>query len=42
MIITVIEVEEKPTEQKREWNHLGDLNLGQQADTINLRDFAHD
>jgi hypothetical protein len=42
VIITVIEVPEEKSGQKRIWNHLGDLHLDQQVDHINLRDFAHD
>jgi hypothetical protein len=42
VIITVIEVTEGQPAQKRKWNHLGDLQLNQRLDNINLRDFAHD
>jgi hypothetical protein len=42
VIITVIEVGEEQPKQNRVWKHLGDLQLNQQVDNINLRDFAHD
>ena len=42
VIITVIEVSEEKNKRERKWNHLGDLHLNQQADSINLRDFAHE
>jgi hypothetical protein len=39
--IIIKEVAE-PKLVKREWKHLGELNLGGELDSVNIRDFAHD
>lgn len=43
VIITVISAEADSTvEAPRQWDSLGDLDLGGELDHINLRDYAHD
>jgi virulence-associated protein VagC len=42
VLITVVELEEKTTPKPRTWRHLGTVNLGQQADGLNLRDLAYE
>lgn len=42
VIVTIIELEEEPTDSKREWKLLGSLKLGGRLDEVNVRDFANE
>ncbi len=36
------EWKDKPKPAKKNWNYLGSVAVGGKADTLNIRDFAHD
>ena len=40
VIITVVEIEMEKPSPRRQWNHIGDLDLNRQLDTVSIRDFA--
>ena len=42
VIVTIIELEEKPVQDSKDWKLLGSVDLGGKLDQVNVRDLAYE